>query len=304
MKLLKSISSQLVLEPSYIEDVAKTASLRYTSFPINKKDGGTREIHHPAKEVKAIQRFLHEEYLTKLITHKVAVAYKQGTSIKVNANAHKEAKYLMRLDFRSFFSSISSTDVFNFISTNGENLIEGWSKDDSSLFTKLVCYKNSLTIGSVTSPMLTNAMCYNLDVKIFAIATSLGVTYTRYADDMYFSTSTPHILSKLQKQVFTIVKELQLPRKLKINHKKTHHSSKKNRMIVTGLVITTDNKVSIGRNKKREIRSLIFNWKKLEPKQKTYLAGYLSYCKSIEPTFINALCNKYGSNILQEIATY
>lgn len=304
MLLLKNISSRLVLESAYIEDVAKTASLRYASFHIEKKDGGTREIHHPAKELKAIQRFLHEEYLRKLPIHKVAVAYKQGTSIKANASAHKKAKYLMRLDFKSFFSSISATDVFNFISNNGEKLIEDWSKDDSSLFTKLVCYKNSLTIGSVTSPMLTNAMCYELDAKIFNIATCMDVTYTRYSDDMYFSTSTPHILRKVQKEVISIVKKLQLPNKLKINHNKTHHSSKKDRMIVTGLVITTDNKVSIGRSKKREIRSLIFNWKKLENKQKTYLAGYLSYCKSIEPSFINALCNKYGANILHEIATY
>lgn len=305
MHLLKSISDDLLLDPTYIEDLAKTAALRYRIFFINKKNGTLRQIHHPAKELKAIQRYLHETFLlNNTRVHNCAVAYSKNSSIKCHAEIHKNSQYLMRMDFRNFFSSISSADVYNFISQNGQSFIDGWSEVDTKLFTKLVCYKKSLTIGSVTSPMLTNAMCYDLDVRLFSLCSRLGVTYTRYADDMYFSTSAPNVLKLVQKQVKETVTELSIPKGLKINSKKTHHSSKKNRMAVTGMIITTDNKISVGRNKKREVRSLIHKWNTLDSESKNYLSGYLSYCKYVEPTFINALCNKYGAKIIDEVIQY
>lgn len=75
-------------------------------------------------------------------------------------------------------------------------------------------------------------------------------------------------------------------------------------MVVTGLIITNDKKVSLGRSKKREIRSLVYKWETLDHQRKKYLQGYLSYCSSVEPYFINSLCVKFGSTKIRNIQKY
>ncbi|EGR0790832.1 RNA-directed DNA polymerase, partial [Vibrio vulnificus] len=54
----------------------------------------------------------------------------------------------------------------------------------------------------------------------------------------------------------------------------------------------------------REIRSQIYNWTSLNDEDKKYLSGYLSYVKSVEPEFINALCCKYGAYKIKEIIIF
>ena len=302
--LLDFLSNKLLLEPKFITDLAITASVRYKRYPIKKKNGGVRIICHPSKELKALQRVLHEDILSRLPIHDSAFAYRKNINLSHHAQEHVRAKYLLRMDFKRFFESIRFTDIEGFINDHKNILSSEWSDNDTELLCQIVCYKNSLTIGSVTSPILSNSICYELDVLLENICHSKKVTYTRYADDLYFSTEVPNILRTIEKEVIKQIKLLNYPKKLKINSGKTHHSSRKNRLNVTGLVITNDIKVSIGRDKKREIRTMIFNWNKLKDFQKDYLVGFLSYCRSVEPEFINSLCAKYGSDLIVKIQTY
>lgn len=75
-------------------------------------------------------------------------------------------------------------------------------------------------------------------------------------------------------------------------------------MSVTGIILTTDGNISIGRDNKRKVRTMVFSWNKLDVVEKRYLQGYLSFCASIEPEFINSLCNKYGADKITEIQRY
>jgi RNA-directed DNA polymerase len=182
-------------------------------------------------------------------------------------------------------------------------------QQDQSLMTldllcNIVCFQKRLTIGSVTSPILTNAMCYDLDEKLSLLAISQKVTYSRYADDMFFSTDQSGILYGIPIQVKNIIRSIDVPKKLWLNFKKTHHSSDKRRKTITGLVITNDNRVSLGRKKKREIRSMIYQWDKLTDDQKKYTSGYLAYCKHVEPEFINSLFLKYGSIVMDIVIKF
>ncbi|MCS0024570.1 retron St85 family RNA-directed DNA polymerase [Vibrio antiquarius] len=302
--LLELISNLTILEDEYILNVAHTSSQRYKKFYIPKKNGSLRAIFHPSKELKGIQRVIHDEVLKKLPSHLASSAYKKGSNIKKHAEQHKNANYLLRLDFKDFFESISDTDIINFANQNLVGVIDGWTEEDTNLLVDLATFKGGLTIGSITSPLLSDAICYNLDVILFSLSHELGITYTRYADDLYFSTNNRGVLKNIPPEVERVISSLEYPRKLKINPSKTHHSSKKNRMMVTGLTLTNDYKVSIGRAKKREIRSKIYNWKKLGVDEKNQLSGYLSYIKSVEPTFINTLCNKYGATVIREITIF
>jgi len=302
--LLELISSLTLLEEEYILNIAQTSSKRYKKFYISKKNGKLRAIYHPSKELKGIQRVIHNELLQKLPTHPASAAYKQGCSIKKHAEQHKKCKYLLRLDFKNFFESISEIDIRCFARKNLIGVIKGWSEEDTKLLVELATFKGGLTIGSITSPLLSDALCYQLDVALFSLSHVLGVTYTRYADDLYFSTNHRNILKNIPSNVDSIIKKLEYPNRLEINHSKTNHSSKKNRMMVTGLTLTNDFNVSIGRSKKREIRSKIYKWSELNKDDKLHLSGYLSYIKSVEPSFINTLCGKYGATIIQNIITF
>lgn len=302
--LLELIAESTILESNYIIDISKSVSTRYKKFYITKRNGKQRAIFHPSKELKGIQRVIHNEILTDLPSHKSSFAYKKYCSIKKHADMHRDSRYLLRVDFKNFFESIRDKDIRTYIDNVMADRIDGWSSEDTELLIRLTTFKGGLTIGSITSPLLSDAICYELDVNLFSLSHQLGVKYTRYADDLYFSTNNRGVLKSIPDKVGCVIGTLKYPKDLKINTSKTHHSSKKNRMMVTGLTITNDAKISIGRAKKREIRHKIFNWKDLDIDQKCYLSGYLSYIKSVEPTFINSLCNKYGSSIIKEIITY
>lgn len=302
--LLELISKLTLLDKSYILSISDTASHRYKRFFINKSNGKLRAIYHPAKELKGIQRVIHDEVLKDLPSHTSSCAYKKGCSVKLHAELHKDARYLLRVDFKNFFESIKASDIRLFADSSFSKHIDKWTTADTELLVKLSTFKDGLTIGSITSPLLSDAICYDLDVALFSLSHELGVKYTRYADDLYFSTNKRDVLKFIPKKIQNIINKLDYPCNLRINHDKTHNSSKKSKMIVTGLTITNDKKISIGRSRKRLIRSQIYNWNNLKLEDRKYLSGYISYIKSVEPSFVNALCCKYGAEIIKEIIVF
>lgn len=303
--LVESLSKTLLLEESYISTVAKTASRRYKMFFIDKRNGvERRKIYHPSTELKAIQRMINDEFLERLPVHPCATAYLKGSNILNNVLPHKNNKYLLRLDFSNFFESISKADIDIFVDKNFPNYFNEWCSEDTKVLSNLVCFNQRLTIGSVTSPNLANILCYELDALIDALCGLSKITYTRYADDMFFSTNEEDLLFSLPNSIKSILKTIETPKKLRLNYKKTVHSSKKRKMSITGLIITNNREISIGRDKKRKIKSSVYNWNKLSPEDKKYLSGYLSYVKSVEPEFINKLCEKYSSTRIVEIMKY
>ncbi|WP_072051496.1 retron St85 family RNA-directed DNA polymerase [Enterobacter sichuanensis] len=302
--LLNYLSNNLVLTPKFISHIAETANERYNKFSISKDNGKNRVIYQPQKELKLLQRVLHDDFLSKINPHPCCTAYRDGASTYKNAIQHKDNKYLLRLDFVDFFKSINSNDLFLFLKENSSKLHPEWSEEDNELFLKIVCYKGRLTMGSVTAPAVSNLVCNALDYRISDLCAARGIIYTRYSDDMYFSTNKENFLLNLTPSIIKIIRSIEYSKHLIINSSKTKHSSRKRKMSVTGLVITNDKKISLGRDKKREIRSLVHKWEVLDSKQKKYLQGYLSYCASVEPLFINSLCIKFGAATISKIQKF
>ena len=91
--------------------------------------------------------------------------------------------------------------------------------------------------------------------------------------------------------------------KLIINEKKTVFTSRKRRRVATGIVLTSDGHLSIGRDKKREIRTLIYLYStnKLSPDKVSYLRGYLAFASSVEPEFIARVRQKFGENTIRQV---
>lgn len=299
--LIERLSADLLLPRDKIAKIAKSAPHSYKVYTIPKRTGGNRTIYHPSKPLKALQRWIVRHITGDLPVHSAATAYRLGQSILQNAKAHQGSHYLLRMDFTGFFESITSTDIHCFLRSPSTTAKISLGPDDIDLFVQLVTHKGGLTVGAPTSPSLSNAICYELDFKLADYCSAQAITYTRYADDLFFSTQTPDILSALPDYVEQTITALPFPKALKINKGKTRHSSKKGRRRVTGLTLTPEGSVSVGRNRKRIVRALIHQYAKLDARSKDQLRGHISYILSIDPDFLNALILKYGAQLMHDI---
>lgn len=302
--LINHLSKKLILDESLISNLIESATLQYKKYEIDKKDGGKRTIYQPAKEIKTLQRTLLDDFLMNLPVHSSATAYVKGKSTKHNVLPHLRSKYFLKIDFKGFFESITDDDIRNFITDNAEILDKNWQKIDTDNLVKLVCFHKRLTIGSVTSPAIANAICYQLDCEISGLCEAKNIIYTRYADDLFFSSNEENILFELSKHIKSITHKIKYPTNLVINNSKTKHSSRKRKVSITNLTITNDSKISIGHKKKRHIKSLVYQWSSISNEQKNHLKGYLAYIRSVEPGFINLLCEKYGATKIKEIMQF
>lgn len=298
--LIDEISNGLNLPKSYIKNMSLQASFIYKTYQISKRSGGKRTIHHPGKRLKAVQRWLSKYIISEWPVHKAATAYKKNCSVLKNATVHADSNYLLRIDLNKFFPSITDKDILSY----SKRHIHRWNDEDIDLFCKMVCRKDQLTIGAPSSPSISNSICFQLDDEISKITNKLSIKYTRYSDDLFFSSIKPNLLQEIPDQVTNILSGLDFPKNLSLNTKKTRHSSKKGCRKVTGLIIGSDGKIYLGRKTKRTIRSLVYTFDELEIENKKYVAGMLSYARSIDPDFINALIIKYGPEKINSVRLF
>lgn len=293
--LIERLSKESGLGASRLQYFASSASKRYFVFSIPKATGGTREIAHPSRPLKSVQRWLNNQYLLHLPVHPAAMAYRKGVSIRDNATRHAAFRFTVRIDFRDFFPSFNTEQVVAFL--EGEKDRIRINSEDTRFVGSLVSRHGGLTIGAPTSPVLTNAMMYRFDTALFEFTRVNAMVYTRYADDIFISTDAPNTLSS----AYNFVRDqcaLFPFSDLRINTKKTAFLSRRYRREITGLVITPDKKVSLGRKRKREIKSLIFKSIQGDVPQDRleYLKGLISFASDVEPSFISSLADKYGED--------
>ena len=302
--LVEQMAKEIGLSQDQILSIANRASHSYKNYFIKKRStNGHRLISHPAQDLKLLQTWLATRLFSALPIHECVFSYRRDISIKRHAGMHRSSNYLLRIDITDFFPSISRRDIYHLLESNRDRYVPALTVEDLKLVLQIACKGNAITIGAPSSPILSNAILYNFDVHWAKRAKELAVTYTRYADDLYFSTNEPNILSQVLIEVRDNLNALDWP-KLRINDAKTIFTSKKRRRVVTGLVLSSTNAISIGREKKRHIRSLIhqFILGKLPERDISYLKGYLSYAGNVEPAFVEALKRKYGEGFLKEIS--
>jgi RNA-directed DNA polymerase len=192
MTVLSIISAETNLPDNYLTLVVRTADHRYKSYTVQKPSGGLRTILHPARELKFLQRWVASRVLVAADIHVAATAYHKGASIGFNAGLHKP---------------------------------EPLSDDDIQTIGKIVTRAGQLVIGAPTSPILANAVMYDFDVAMTNLADQYHCVYSRYADDLVFSTVQPRVLEPVLKNVREHVQQQIAPR-LKINEQKVRFTSK------------------------------------------------------------------------------
>jgi retron-type reverse transcriptase len=298
--LIKQISFELGIPEAKIMKWVQAAPYSYKEYTVPKKNGGRRKIAQPSKNLKHLQRWVNSAIIRRLAVHPTATAYVKGKNIADNARAHLGSQFIVKIDFKDFFPSIRSSDVNAFLSSYKEAL--NLKFDDIFLITRILTYKGGLTIGAPSSPLLANAIMYDFDAEAAAIADKFSATYTRYADDITLSSNDGHTLRVVHQAITNLIQKHGSP-KLTINEDKTIWLSKKSRRSVTGLILTPDGKLSLGRSKKRELKTLIFEYQRdnLPEDKVEYLKGWLAYSNAVEPSFLAALRKKYAQDTIDKL---
>jgi len=167
--------------------------LRYKRFEIPKKRGGSREIFAPATALKIVQQKLNQVLQSVYEAKPSAHGFVPEKSILSNAQPHARKKYVLNLDLKDFFPSI------NFGRVRG--LFMGYpyyrNHEVATTLAQICCFNGYLPQGAPTSPVVSNMICAKLDAQLQRVAKKYRGTYTRYADDITFSTSRPKFPSAL-----------------------------------------------------------------------------------------------------------
>lgn len=299
--LVDLLSKTTKISKNSLQNVACTADKRYKTYEIPKRNSQEmRQIDQPSRLLKSLQKWIVDTIFKTFPIHSAATAYKTGANIRKNAEKHLGTKYTNRYDFENFFPSFTSKDVGNFLLSRRRDLIEKeLSKADIDFICKIVCRYGRLTIGAPSSPWITNAMMYEFDVEFDSYCKKKNLIYTRYADDIFVSSYLPNALIGLDKKINQITANYKYL-SLTLKKEKTAFLSKKYRRSITGLNITPSNNISIGRNKKREIKYLVYSFKNncLNAQEIGRLKGLIAFVHSVEPNFIKCLESKYGNNII------
>jgi len=306
MNILESISLDLMVPEATLGHIIRSAPYRYKVYDVDRKDGvGKRTIAQPARELKAIQYWVMANVLRQFPIHKAAMAYRKRRSISTNAAKHATSRFLLKLDFKDFFHSITANDLGAFLEAHFELDL---TTEDIGHLKKILFWNRGregkliMSIGAPSSPMLSNILMYEFDNKVQAFCTKMRVKYSRYADDLTFSTTRQNTLREVEVQVAEICKRMKHPQ-LKLNTKKTVHASRGGSMRVTGLVLANSGEVSLGHDRKRLIRAQVhyFLAGKLNPNDAVKLRGMLAFVNSAEPSFIQRLRDHYGDAEIDRI---
>ena len=243
------------------------AQARYTEFSIPKKSGGTRTIKAPIDRLSKLQRALanlltdcrneiEEKAPKKIVSH----GFRSGASIFTNACQHRKRKYVLNVDLENFFPTFNFGRVRGYFIKNKDFAL---NLKVATVIAQIACDGTALPQGSPCSPIISDLLAHLLDVKMLQLARKFKCTYSRYADDLTFSTNRSDFPFQLAYQLDDNSSAWVLGDALldqihragfSVNHKKTRMQYRGSRQIVTGLVV--NEKINIRADYYRATRNM------------------------------------------------
>jgi len=177
-------------------------AVRYSRFEIPKRHGGNREILAPTQELKLIQRRLSvllQDCAAEIssahghaedgIRFGIAHGFKRHHTIMTNGRVHVTRRFVFNVDLHDFFGTINFGRVRGFFLKDRNFALH---PDVATVIAQIACFENKLPQGSPCSPVVSNLLAHSLDIQLARLAAKHGASYTRYADDLTFSTNKPN----------------------------------------------------------------------------------------------------------------
>lgn len=297
---------------------------RYHTFTIKKKSGADRVINSPVNGLKSLLRSLNFVLQCIYEPHEAATGFVLEKSIVDNAKKHVNHNFVLNIDLKDFFHSFDLYQVKfallrelwgirNLKEYKIQNPEEFLVKDELAFIIANLCthsmmigesIKKILPQGSPTSPTLTNILCKRLDHRLKGLANRFGAKYSRYADDITFS--SPHNIYKKEanNQLNKIgcydnfLAELERiihEEALSINSGKVRLQKFGYRQEVTGLIV--NDKVNVRRKYVKQIRMWLYYWEKYgyEKAEQIFKRDYIAdkgHVKNMNAHLVNVLDGK------------
>ncbi len=245
----------------------------YKQKEIPKKDGSSRILAVPNLALKVVQRWILKEILEKInVSHQAMAFVPKKNGLKDNAEYHKKNIFILEMDISNFFGSIKEIQVFQLFCKIGYNT------DISAILTNLCTYGGVLPQGAVTSPYLANLVTYHLDARLNGLCSRKDIVYTRYADDLSFSSNNRTKLNGIENIVTYIVKD----EGFSINDNKTRYLSNDVKKTITGITIN-NGEIHANRALKKKTRAMIHNSiVHMDYSKNATIKGNIAYINSIE----------------------
>ena len=318
---IKHFCKILQIDYSYLLSAANEIDCRkyYFTFKMSKRSGGKRIIHVPKAQLFKAQSFINKNILSKMKPSEHSYAYAKEASIYNCANQHCGSRYLFQFDLKDFFHTILEPDIYQLFKN------AGYTTKISLFFARLCTttykiehryliraihrtslngintfnyrhYWGVLPQGAPTSPMLSNLVCKELDTDLATFAESHQLTYTRYADDITFS-STAHKPSISIPILRYNVKSIIYKHHFFVNEKKIRIAGPCSKKVVLGLLVDHD-EPKLQKETRQRIVNLLYQINQYSIKSVAerkgfhstfglynHVCGLMNYAKSVDPKF-------------------
>lgn len=238
---------------------------RYRQFKIKKKSGGFRLITAPRnKTYKMLLQYVNIILKALYSPSDYAMGFTEGRSVVTNAEKHLGQNYVLNLDLKDFFPSVDRARIrarlqiapFNFpeeVALTFAGLCSMKLTGEEGISPRYV-----LPQGAPTSPIITNMICDKLDRRLAGLAKRFGLRYTRYADDITFSSM--HNVYKANGEFWTELRRIIADQRFTINEDKTRLQKRGSRQEVTG--VTVAEKLNVTQKYVRDIRNILYIWER------------------------------------------
>ena len=217
----------------------------YHSFFIPKSNG-KRLITAPAEDLKTIQKKILREILERVPLHPAANGFKRHRSIVTNAGNHIGREIIVKIDLKDFFPSITEHRV------KAIYLNLGYPDGVAEALAELSSYKGRLPMGGPTSPYLSNIAATRLDRRFTNLGKKLDFRYSRYADDLAFSSADKGLARHMP-----FFKKIIEEEGFEVNEEKVVIARKGGQQKITGVVV--NKKVNVERKEYRRLRAVVNN---------------------------------------------
>lgn len=292
----------------------------YNTFYIPKRTSGKRRIDAPKIELMDALRELKRiiESVSTATYHTSSFAYIKGrnTLSAVKKHQNNNSKWFGKYDLSNFFGSITiefAMSMFEKVFPFSEILRTSFGKSQFQTAIELAFLNGGLPQGTPVSPLITNIIMIPIDFELSKSFRSLNgqqYVYTRYADDFIVSSRYDFNCREIEEHICNVLNSFNSP--FELNKKKTRYGSSSGSNWNLGVMLNSQNKITIGYKNKKRFEALLHNYamdKKngvnWEFEEVLHLNGLISYYKMVEgdtiDNIINHISRKTGVNILFEL---
>jgi RNA-directed DNA polymerase len=258
---LKAIAVLLMCEEQWLREQA--ANPQYYAFQAPKANGAFRLIENPHPKLKDAQRLLSDllQGVYYGIRPRGSYAFIPSTAdetapcnIYTNALRHCQAKWILQLDLKDFFHSISAQRIKELFMA----LPFEFPEDSALVIARVVTSKNRLPMGAPTSPVLSNLVCFEMDHQLDKLAREHGWTYTRYADDITFSGP-----KKFSNESMEVIRQQIEGNDFVLNYEKTQQNRIEDEPEICGLAVRSEGKPDLSPQFLKDLKADIKTYKTL-----------------------------------------